>query len=649
MKKKVINIFKNENKIALIGIVMIVIFTVSFFVSYQYEWKNAIEMPHVIEDEGEITGNNIELTGDNFIEQSIKLKTDEMTGISIYLGTVDKKCKEVSVKLIDENKKKVGEWNINKKNVKDGYYELPMDKEKKKVKDEEYKLEINIKSDGKIKIPTCKQEIKSSVLRINGIQDKKEIIGYKIINGTHTGLKYFAIAVWCGVIGCFTVGIRKMIQKKEKSKVFVSIAMLLGILYMFSLAPFSIPDEYAHFATAYAQSSMLMGKDAVDENGNVLMEENIWKRGHEVTKDSYVEEVYGFFQKGNNGNIISTRTMLSGVQLGYIPQVIGITLARVCGAGAIQIIMAGRFCALLFYCLSMFWAIRIMPCNKEMLMIIGLFPMTLQQVMSYSYDSILIDASFVLIALIVSKIVKKNKIKKSEIALMIIIIMIISSLKFVYLPILLLSLYIEPIVFDNKKSAYALGTILLSGCVVLGTRLITIQEAIKSTDVYSIKTISLGYCINNPIAIFELLWRTLERVSSDYLGQMISSPLGYLDIGIPNIILIAFIILFIGSALQSENSEIILKKNIKRMSLLIFFSIGLLIMIALMLSWTPLDATLIQGVQGRYFIPVLPLIGIAMQNRTIVIRKDISSYLILGAMFFNVYTIYFVALSGISK
>ena len=73
------------------------------------------------------------------------------------------------------------------------------------------------------------------------------------------------------------------------------------------------------------------------------------------------------------------------------------------------------------------------------------------------------------------------------------------------------------------------------------------------------------------------------------------------------------------------------------------------IMIALMLSWTPLDATLIQGVQGRYFIPVLPLIGIAMQNRTIVIRKDISSYLILGAMFFNVYTIYFVALSGISK
>ena len=39
VKKKVINIFKNENKIALIGIVMIVIFTVSFFVSYQYEWK----------------------------------------------------------------------------------------------------------------------------------------------------------------------------------------------------------------------------------------------------------------------------------------------------------------------------------------------------------------------------------------------------------------------------------------------------------------------------------------------------------------------------------------------------------------------------------------------------------------------------------
>lgn len=73
---------------------------------------------------------------------------------------------------------------------------------------------------------------------------------------------------------------------------------------------------------------------------------------------------------------------------------------------------------------------------KEMLAIIGLFPMTLQQVVSYSYDSILIDACFVISVLLISKIVNPSKITVGDMGIMACTIIVIASLKFVYLPIL---------------------------------------------------------------------------------------------------------------------------------------------------------------------------------------------------------------------
>ena len=40
---------------------------------------------------------------------------------------------------------------------------------------------------------------------------------------------------------------------------------------MVSLPPLSAPDEIAHFASAYALSSRLLGMEAEDENGNIYL------------------------------------------------------------------------------------------------------------------------------------------------------------------------------------------------------------------------------------------------------------------------------------------------------------------------------------------------------------------------------------------
>lgn len=652
MEKKKITDFFHRNQVIIIGIIMVIVFAVSMKIAYKYEWKNAFNTPKIVENKVDSAEKNMELKEDTLIEQSVKIESDKMTGISLYLGNLDVSCKKIRFTLKNSKNEIVKEWQIRRGANGEESYDFTLDKEVKNAKDKEYTFEIQFDSKGTIMVPLCKKGNSKTVLKVNGVKKNNLIIGYKILDGNHKGLRYFAFSVMCGAILCLVMVLYQIVQKKEKAVIFITAALVLGAMYICVIPAFAVPDEAAHFATTYAQSSTLMGKKAVDEKGNILIEQQIWQRGNDATKVSYLDEVNGVFVRGNNSPIIATRPELSGVYLGYIPQVVGVTIARICGAGPIQIILSGRFFALLFYCLCMFYAIRLMPNNEQILMIIGLFPMTLQQVMSYSYDSILIDASFLLTAIIMSKIVDKKKIKKREVLLVLFLIAIIGTLKFIYLPILMLALFIPSKVFGNKKGIYALGTIAFSAVIVLVTRLASVQDALGTGDAVisnEVGKISLGYCLHNPTHTFELLWRTIERVSSDYLGQMISTQLGYLCINTPNIILIGFIILLIGSALRVEKQEKLFNVKIRRMSIAIFILCGGLVIVSLMFSWTPLDSMVIQGVQGRYFLPVLPMVGIAIQSRTIVLKKDITSYLILWSVFLNIYTIYFATLSALGK
>ena len=42
----------------------------------------------------------------------------------------------------------------------------------------------------------------------------------------------------------------------------------------------------------------------------------------------------------------------------------------------------------------------------------------------------------------------------------------------------------------------------------------------------------------------------------------------------------------------------------------------------MLLTWTPRDHISIEGVQGRYFLPFLPVLLLALKNRTVVLTKD---------------------------
>ena len=44
--------------------------------------------------------------------------------------------------------------------------------------------------------------------------------------------------------------------------------------------------------------------------------------------------------------------------------------------------------------------------------------------------------------------------------------------------------------------------------------------------------------------------------------------------------------------------------------------------------WTPINYTHVFGIQGRYFLPVLPLLLVAFENRLLILRKEINGCLV---------------------
>ena len=73
------------------------------------------------------------------------------------------------------------------------------------------------------------------------------------------------------------------------------------------------------------------------------------------------------------------------------------------------------------------------------------------------------------------------------------------------------------------------------------------------------------------------------------------------------------------------------------------------ILIALMIGYTYIGSDVIIGVQGRYFLPVLPLVICLVQSKKILIKQSIDKEIILLTLALQLYTIWSITVSVISR
>ncbi|KAF5088916.1 hypothetical protein DSECCO2_31430 [anaerobic digester metagenome] len=132
------------------------------------------------------------------------------------------------------------------------------------------------------------------------------------------------------------------------------------------------------------------------------------------------------------------------------------------------------------------------------------------------------------------------------------------------------------------------------------------------TTATALGTNTLSSIITDPLNFGGIFLHTLSVYSKDYVISFVGS-FGWLDTPLPyDLTLVYLIVLVLVALLDKEQLKMLLKQKIIAITgFIIPFS---LILVNLYTSWTPLGANVISGAQGRYFIPIAPMLFLIFYN-----------------------------------
>lgn len=467
----------------------------------------------------------------------------------------------------------------------------------------------------------------------------------------------------------------------QLSKLYLPCVLFWGFVYTFVFIPFTAPDEYAHYASAYRLSNQMMFREmadtAYDEKGHVMMREgDTWELGTELSGENYAE-VYGKLWDMDD----STREIGYGHPYmevafhAYTPQAVGITVARLLGLGQVLTVYLGRLCNLLFFALCGWLAVRLAPFGKMAFFGTSLLPMTLELVGSLSYDGFAIGLGMLFTAYVLHLIYEKNKIEPKQWAVLGVLLALLAPCKMVYIPLAAMCFLIPQEKFGSKKK-FVTAAAIVAACMVAGVLIVNMDKMnsyLGETEgviewAGGVPGYSFSYLIKSPLTAVKVIGYTLVTRMAGYVYGMIGGNLGWLEYEV-DAVMVLFLLgwtALTALAVRSENtdhgegkengtvtatgsqktlrsgSSAVMPVGHRIVSLVLCLGTVLATLLIMLLSWTPLGSPVVEGVQGRYFLPILPLVLVALRNKKIVLQHNIDDILIGGYCLVNLLVIQWI-------
>ena len=221
------------------------------------------------------------------------------------------------------------------------------------------------------------------------------------------------------------------------------VGLACGLLFVRVTPALVAPDEYTHLAAAYELASRLGGETPADENGCLLVRESdaphFGTRSGEIGILAYKAEALA---RQNEAGGPDALTAVSEAKAGqgsgnYLPQALGIRLARNAGANFYTMLRQARTFNLIFYLQLAVLAVALAPAAvRGLLACIALLPMPLQLAGSLSPDASVLGMVFCYTALCLR--LRTKKAVWWEKILLIALGGAVGPAKAIYLPVVLL-------------------------------------------------------------------------------------------------------------------------------------------------------------------------------------------------------------------
>lgn len=436
-----------------------------------------------------------------------------------------------------------------------------------------------------------------------------------VISGFHLALAFFS-----GIIILASIVFNYICYSEKIEKIFLSILIPIGMLYLVLMVPYYVPDEAPHVIRAYEIYHGEFISNLNDEGNHrakiplALKELNLANLNNYQTLNEQMQKQTDYSQKDE---VYTEAQGYPGIL--YMFSGLGMLIGEIFNLNIVLAMYLARIFNYIFFLILAYFSIKKIPFGKMLLSVYLLMPMVLQQAASVSPDSVINSVEIFFISYILYLTFKAEKIQKKEIIFIFGASAFLAVSKVVYLPIVFLLLLIN----QNKKITKKQKLIIIIGsitiAIILGASWYLFQTRYHDERQYVLErninsTEQIKNILSQPLQYLKTLGNTLEKMGTTYTLDMVGLNLGWQDIQTPiaTTILALFLIIISG---WFEKHEVSLNKKQKIWTLLIVIGTILLVFTALYIAWTEVGAGIVVGVQGRYFIPVAILIFLCLCMR----------------------------------
>lgn len=428
--------------------------------------------------------------------------------------------------------------------------------------------------------------------------------------------------------------------EKRLHRIYFPIALVMGIVFMMMLPAFQAPDEVVHAGTAYRLSNSIMGVENVDDLNYLKMREAdaaYPKLTRDVTREQREKVWDHLFEKTEHTKLVKVNfPSLNTLPVQYFVPALGISLGRMIGASGATVFFLGRLFNLLFFVCLITLAIKITPVGKNVMFMVALLPITIQQGMSFSYDVFLIVCAFLYIAEVFhwseSSLSLKTWPEWGHALLLVcsfVCLMVIKQHAYTPMALLLLMILVSHGKVDPQKllklvvGLVILGVFLLC-CIFVWCHFHPLEEPTNILSYNGKPSYTIQYILNHPGDSISVFGNTLIDKTAFYYMSGIGSQLGWLDVPTNLITTVVFLPLLLAAPnMDSDEKKKICTGKQKALYLLISLGCFGFTVAGMWTGWTPLENIAVEGVQGRYFLPFLPLLLMAFTTRKIKIDQTL--------------------------
>jgi len=405
-------------------------------------------------------------------------------------------------------------------------------------------------------------------------------------------------------------------------RLFLIIAIPFGLLFTFVIPPFAGEDESFHFQRT-AEIAYLQALDRQAEVPSGIVNFINFGRSYylKVGQDTYPLSDFATPKEIplEAGHLKNLRMNIFTVHnpINYVPQAIAFRVAAEAGVKPYYLLYISRLVGLAAGIFITWLAIRLIPSHKYLLAAFALLP-TIVFYRSYLHtDAITNSIAFIFIAVTLRAISEARPIRLNESFMIGLLGVFVASCKGAYLPLSLLVLAIPPGRFgtNGERVKFVIATVLAA--FVAGFGWMYLVKAYLFTG-YTYQTYGgrpmpdeqLAFILSQPfqylgVVVNTLFFTPFFLVS---LRGIIAQPgHGYVLLYGWAYGLVFFLFACV-AVLDISSLKVNYSRFVRALALFIFLICFGLALTLLYVQWTSVQAPIIKGFQGRYFIPLLPLL-----------------------------------------